>query len=268
MAEFDPILTNFTAGEFSSRLEGRVDLAKYRNACKTLLNMLIHPHGGASNRPGTYFVAEAKYSDKKCRLIRFEFSVLQAYIIEIGHLYMRFYMNHGQILGDSNNELITNGTFDDNINDWDEKSDAGSTISHSTDKMALTSDGAGYAWAEQDVAITIKNVKHILKFDFDNAVKLRIGSTSKGNEIKDDTEYEAGSHSIEINPGNHSKIYVQFRHNNADTRNVDNVSLIIDVYEISTPFTEDQIWGLKFAQSADVLYIVHPDHPPYKLSRT
>ena len=39
------------------------------------------------------------------------------------------------------------------------------------------------------------------------------------------------------------------------------------VYEISTPYTFEQLAKLKFAQSADVITIVHPDHPVYELRR-
>lgn len=40
-------------------------------------------------------------------------------------------------------------------------------------------------------------------------------------------------------------------------------------YEIDTPYdtSVDDLWDLKFAHKADVTYIVHPNHPPYKLSR-
>lgn len=39
-------------------------------------------------------------------------------------------------------------------------------------------------------------------------------------------------------------------------------------YEISTPYLETEIFDLKFAQSADVMYLCHPNHEVRKLSRT
>jgi len=39
-------------------------------------------------------------------------------------------------------------------------------------------------------------------------------------------------------------------------------------YEISTPYTTAQLFDIKFAQSADVMYITHPSHQTRKLSRT
>lgn len=38
-------------------------------------------------------------------------------------------------------------------------------------------------------------------------------------------------------------------------------------FEIVTPYTSAELSDLSFAQSADVIYITHPDHAPYKLAR-
>ena len=89
--------TNFTAGELSPRLDGRTDLQKYFQGCKTLQNMVIHPHGGATRRPGTKFIAETK-SNGEARLIPFEFSTTQTYVLEFGNTYMRVYKDGGQVL--------------------------------------------------------------------------------------------------------------------------------------------------------------------------
>ena len=40
------------------------------------------------------------------------------------------------------------------------------------------------------------------------------------------------------------------------------------VYEISTSYTSAQVFDLKFTQSADTMYIVHPSHEPTKLTRS
>ena len=98
MARVAAQLSNFTAGELSPRLDGRNDLAKYSAGCATVENMVIYPHGAAARRPGTTFIAEVKTSSAKTRLISFEFSTTQTYILELGNQYMRFYRDNGQIL--------------------------------------------------------------------------------------------------------------------------------------------------------------------------
>ena len=62
MARVAAQLTNFTAGELSPRLDGRVDLAKYPAGCATVENMVIYPHGAAARRPGTQYIACLLYT--------------------------------------------------------------------------------------------------------------------------------------------------------------------------------------------------------------
>jgi len=97
MARVHPFQSNFTAGELSPRLEGQIDFKKYANGCSELKNMIVYPHGGATRRGGTYFVAEVKDSTKEVRLIPFEFNITQSYILEFGDQYIRFYKDNGQI---------------------------------------------------------------------------------------------------------------------------------------------------------------------------
>ena len=91
-------LTSFVSGEFSAKLDGRTDFAKYQTAAKTLQNFIVHPQGAATRRVGTQFINEVKDSTKKTRLIPFEFSTTQTYVLEFGNNYIRFFKDKGQIL--------------------------------------------------------------------------------------------------------------------------------------------------------------------------
>lgn len=92
-----PIQTNFTAGEVSPLIRGRVDLDKYFNGVEILENFIVRPQGGIFRRSGTRFVAEVKDSNKSVILQEFEFSTIQAYILEFGDLYMRIYRDGGVV---------------------------------------------------------------------------------------------------------------------------------------------------------------------------
>ena len=89
--------TNFTAGELSPLLDLRFDFNKYANGAKYIENFVPLPQGGVRRRPGLRYVAEVKDSTKAVRLIPFEFSTEQAYVLEFGHEYIRFFMDAGQI---------------------------------------------------------------------------------------------------------------------------------------------------------------------------
>ena len=92
------IQPTFSAGELSPSLYGRIDLNKYLTGLKTCRNFIVRQYGGVSNRPGTRMIAEVKDSSRTVRLIPFQFSVVQAYVLEFGNQYMRVYMNGGQVV--------------------------------------------------------------------------------------------------------------------------------------------------------------------------
>ncbi len=91
MAKTNPALESFNAGELSPRLASRLDFSKYPAGLETCENMLPLPEGGAARRPGTRYVAEVEDSTVKARLIPFEFSTTQAYMLELSDGKMRFY---------------------------------------------------------------------------------------------------------------------------------------------------------------------------------
>ena len=98
---------SFNAGEFTPRLHSRYELEKYKNGCGTLTNFVPLAHGPVTRRPGTEYIAAVKTAAKYTRLIPFEFSEDDSYIVELGDLYARFYRNGGQIQTvDSDTKLL------------------------------------------------------------------------------------------------------------------------------------------------------------------
>ena len=98
MAKASVAQRSFNAGELSPQLKGRTDLEKYPNGCEIMENFLPQIHGPAKKRPGTRFVREVKDSTKRVKLIPFEFSTEQAYILEFGENYVRFYADGGVVV--------------------------------------------------------------------------------------------------------------------------------------------------------------------------
>lgn len=225
MARASPILTNFTGGEFSPRLAGRVDFRKYFDACKTLQNMIIHPHGGATRRPGTYFVAEVRYPLKFTRLIPFEYSTEQAYILEFGDQYIRVYKN------DANDKLGSVVETAKDITDVTQES-----------PVKITSAGHGYSNGDE-IYIDDTGVPEIDGRRFivaDKATDYFYLNDKDGNNING-TGYTA---------------YVEG-------------GTCERIYQLTTsPYLEAELPALQFAQSANTMYIAHPNHPPMKLTRT
>jgi len=107
-----PIFSNFSAGEVSPLMFGRVDLEKYSSGLETLENFILLPYGGVTARPGTRFIVETKHSasneNRKVMLRHFIFNRTQGYILEFGHLYIRFYRDQAQLMsGGSPVQVVT-----------------------------------------------------------------------------------------------------------------------------------------------------------------
>jgi hypothetical protein len=101
MPKVTPPLVNFNAGELSPLIDARFDIDKYQNGCQKLENAFPLVEGGVKKTPGTYYITSTKYSDRKARLVPFVFNTEQAYHVEMGDLYMRFFKDNGLIALDA-----------------------------------------------------------------------------------------------------------------------------------------------------------------------
>jgi hypothetical protein len=108
MVKAAPIKFSFSGGEYTPLMEGRVDQPAYPTACSRIRNGIPTVQGPLIRRGGFYFVSEVKDSSKRSWLWKFQFNVNQAYILEFGHQYIRFYTSHAQVLsGMSAYELVS-----------------------------------------------------------------------------------------------------------------------------------------------------------------
>jgi len=274
MAKVFPIQTNFTAGQLSPRLHGRVDINKYNNGLKTQKNAYSLPHGGVVRRGGFRYVAGVK----------------------------------GVASG---SELVANGTFASNITGWTNKSvGSGSSIAHATNLMNIVSvDGSNYGWAEDEI-VTVVGKQYVMSFTIGTgAINVQIGTTTGGVDVLASTSYAVATHTIEFTALS-TATFIGFKHTTGATHTLDTVTvklatqdakvrlvrfefsvtqayilefgnLYIRFYkdngqimsggspvEVTTTFTTAELDSLYFAQSADTLYIAHSNHAPSKLTRT
>ena len=93
-------VNNFSGGEASPEIKGRTDVTQYYSLAETLENCIVTHFGGVFKTPGTLFVKRTKDKDKSTRLIPFIFSQGDAYILEFGDEYIRFFTNNGSLVED------------------------------------------------------------------------------------------------------------------------------------------------------------------------
>jgi hypothetical protein len=117
MARFVTIQTNFTAGEIDPLLRSRVDIKSYENGLETAQNVLCQPQGGITRRNGLRFINALPNSGTESaangvRLVPFEFSTSDSYMLLFTHNRMHVYKNGALITninGSGLNYLDTSG---------------------------------------------------------------------------------------------------------------------------------------------------------------
>lgn len=109
MAVLHQLQPSFNNGEISPLLYDRVDYQKFVSSVKSGKNMFVHAQGGMSNRAGTLMLAQAK--DAVVRLIPFEFSNTETYMIECGNKYCRFHTTNGLVVNTDGTPYETTSPF-------------------------------------------------------------------------------------------------------------------------------------------------------------
>ena len=227
---------SFTAGELAPAIQARADLAKYQVGTKLMRNVICHVHGGASNRPGTYFVGETKASAKKTRLIPFVYSATRSYALEFGDYTLRFVTfddqgEHGLVYQD----LVSAGVFK-----W-------TASAHGTDEYRLVIASGGSPGVMQVMSLYFKDTL---------LAAGTVGSLAVGQWAWGDNDTLG-----------YSTLYVRMPAGEAADPDAQADGALWTNIELATPYGEDDLPDIQFTQSADVMFLVHPDYPPQKISR-
>ncbi len=217
MPKASPLIPSLNAGEFSPRLAARVDFDKYNKGLQLCQNLVPLVQGPVQKRSGSYFVTHSK-DDGVVRTLPFQFSTDQAYVLEFGHEYVRFF---------SDEAIVVNLTR--NI---------GSATQ--TNPVVISSTAHGFSNGDRVFIQGVRGQTQINNREFEVANVTSdtfelAGEDGTGHDVFDGLG----------TPGTASRIV-----------------------EIVSPYEAADLAQLKIAQSADVLYIAHPDYPPHKLSRT
>lgn len=107
MGNLQKIQTDFGWGEISPQMLARIDLAQYHKATKTMVNAFPLTTGGCTRRAGTRYLAEVYNSNQKARLIPFEYSTDNSYMLVF---------NGGKIEFLKNGVFIKNGQYNYQLN--------------------------------------------------------------------------------------------------------------------------------------------------------
>ena len=223
MARASTIQNAFNAGELSALMLGRQDVAKYGSGMFVCLNGIPFVQGGWTRRPGTAFLHQTKFHTRESRLLPFEYSVQQTYILEFGHLYIRFFTEHG---------ILTKTAQD---------------ITGITKAATAVLTYSGSDTYANDERVIITGV---------------LGMTQVNNREFVVKNVNAGANTFELYETDGTTPVAS---TNYDTYT--SAGTVAEILEVVTAFDETDIPDVRVTQSADTLFITHPDFPPQSLVR-
>lgn len=218
MGRASTIQNSFNGGELSALLLGRQDIEKYESGLYVCLNAIPLAQGAWARRPGTAYLHQTKFNNRLSRVLPFQYSVTQTYVLEFGHQYIRFFTSHGILTNAS--QSMTSIT----------KAAVGvvTKVAHGYsdgDRLYLSSVLGMTQLANREVVVTNKTNDTFELYDSDGVA---INTTNYGT----------------FTSGN-----------------------MAEIFEVVTTFDEDDLADVRVTQSADTLYIMHPDIAPQKLVR-
>jgi hypothetical protein len=278
MVKASPFIAAFNAGEFSPRMDARVDFAKYENASSRALNLIALPQGGYTVRPGTRYVAELQSSAARGAIYGFSPRSGVSYILQFEAARLRFLRYQAQLRTATTGTTITNGTFAANITNWTDRSTGSGAIAWSASEsgvMQITGTDRGYGWAEQAVttALADRLTLHVVRFRISGAagvkVTVQVGTATVGYDLFQASGYGIGYHTVEFTPGvGIATVYLQFINKDNRALFVDDVEILSNVpLELTSPYPVGTIEELRIARSNDVLILFHDAYQPYELRR-
>jgi hypothetical protein len=299
-ANVSPPITNFTAGEISPLLLGRSDLAKTRNACVLLENFIILPQGPLTRRPGLQYIGDCKDHTRKSRAVPFIFSTTQAYVLEFAHNAIRVFKDDGQVVNTPTDTTIDgmevttgwNSNFANSIATDTDKSEGTYSVNFSRITSDLATEYIANAYKNFGAPLATWANDKYLRFwvkaslpDRDHQqwyVEFGEGGYAE-QQFRFPTPADATWVLVTVDisgVAGTSRDGVQYIRIRCEWPNVTTIPvgsyLKLDwihrrtetPVEVTTTYTESELFDLKFRQSNDVLFIAHPSHPPARLTRT
>lgn len=124
--------------------------------------------------------------------------------------------------------LILNGTFDEDLTSWADKSTTTGTSSHDgSGALELQSDGTGFGITEQNITVvTAKIHELVLLFDehtgSDKEIVVRCGTATGLSDLLADTVWTPGKRSISFTSSG-TACFLQIENNNSGTAKIDDV---------------------------------------------
>ena len=159
MSRVTTFQSNFTTGEIDPLLKGRSDIKQYYNGLSSATNVLVQPQGGVTRRPGLQYVGtipSASAPQSGCRLVPFEYSTTQSYMLLFVNNRMYVYMGgvlQTGINGGSNDYLSTSiASANIGTMNWCQSADTLIIVQEDMAPKKIVRGGSHTTWTISDIS--------------------------------------------------------------------------------------------------------------------
>lgn len=267
MPRVNTYLQHFCVGVQDKKHLPRVDLERMRLAAETQTNLLPLTSGPAFMRPGLQYLSTTD-TNKICRLKEFVFGATDAALLEFTDQSFRVKVDDVLVTRPTVTAAITSGTFAASTG-WTLTATSGATCTVSGGYLNLTALGRGSkASATQTVTVNQIGTEHALRIVIERGpVTLRVGSTAGGDEYINETSLRTGTHSLAFTPTGAS-FFIQLISELEQLKRVDSITVeAAGVMTLPTIWLQADLDKMRFAQSADVVFVACSGYRPQRIER-
>lgn len=255
----------FNVGVHDSTALARIDLERMRLAAEVQTNFLPKATGPAFMRPGLEYLFS---STGETRLKEFVFGATDASMMVFTNQAMRISIDDVLMTRPSVTAAVTNGAFG-SATGWTLTATDGATATVSGGYLNLTAAARGsIATATQTVTINESGTEHAFRIVVERGpVLFRCGSSSGGEQYIKETSLLTGTHSLSFTPSGASA-YIQIKNDDRMLKRVDSITIEgAGVVSLPTPWTTADMGLMRFAQSADVVFVACKGYQPRRIER-
>lgn len=267
MPKLNVYLQSFSVGQQDKKHLPRVDLERMRLAAEQQENLLPLTSGPGFMRPGLQYISTTA-SNAICRVKEFVFGATDAALMEFTDQLFRVKVDDVLVTRPAVTAAVQSGTFAASTG-WALTATSGATCTVSGGFLNLTALARGSrATATQTVTVNQIGTEHALRVVIDRGpVTLRVGSTSGGDEYINETTLRTGTHSLAFTPSGAS-FFIQLYSELEQLKRVDSITVeAAGVMTLPTIWLEADLWDMRFAQSADVVFVACDGYRPQRIER-
>lgn len=258
----------FNRGVLSLLGLARVDLTRYRMAAAIMVNWMARVLGSMMLRPGTAFLGTTA-GNAQAKTLPFVFAANDTARIEITQNNIQVWVDDALVTRVAVTAAVTNGNFAGSLAGWTNSSESGASVTWvANGKVSFVGTGNNNGILDQQVTVNQVGARHALRIIVTSGpFTFRCGMAQGDDTYINETTLNSGTHSLAFTPTGGS-FWIRFE--NANVAQSILASCNIEgagVMSLPAPWQTVDQPNLRWAQSADVVYVGCNGHPQMRVER-